>query len=226
MRAQNLLNERLAAKYPIPLDSYVRMACRVGIARSVIYSCRHRGRIVVGRRARIRVARSARIDLSSRSILVLGLAHELDLPSSIVVEPGGTLRIDGIVQIMRGTAVTVNWGGMLSIGGGTYLNDGCLVHCAGRMTIGRDCAVAWRCTLTDTDVHVLERRDVPAGPGHLEIGDRCWIGAGTTVLKNTTIGDGAVIAAESLVTRDVPGAALAAGSPAAVVDTQVRWRIR
>jgi acetyltransferase-like isoleucine patch superfamily enzyme len=54
----------------------------------------------------------------------------------------------------------------------------------------------------------------------IAIGCNVWIGARVTVLKGVRVGDGAIIGAGSVVTRDVPSQAIAAGVPAAVV----RWR--
>lgn len=51
----------------------------------------------------------------------------------------------------------------------------------------------------------------------VDIGDDVWIGFGSIVLTNTTIGRGAIIAAGSVVTKDVPPYAIAAGVPARVV---------
>jgi acetyltransferase-like isoleucine patch superfamily enzyme len=51
----------------------------------------------------------------------------------------------------------------------------------------------------------------------IEIGANVWIGARVTVLKGVRVGDGAVIAAGSLVTNDVPSMTVAAGAPAQVV---------
>ncbi len=55
------------------------------------------------------------------------------------------------------------------------------------------------------------------------IGDWVWIGCRATVLKGVTIGDGAVVAAGSVVTRDVPPAALVGGNPARVLRERVTW---
>lgn len=55
------------------------------------------------------------------------------------------------------------------------------------------------------------------------IGDHIWIGARTNVLNGVTVGDGAVVAAGSLVTRDVPPRALVGGVPARVLREDVDW---
>ncbi len=54
-------------------------------------------------------------------------------------------------------------------------------------------------------------------PGHIIIGRNVWIGANVTVLPGVTIGDNAVVAAASVVTKDVRAGTVVVGSPARVV---------
>ncbi|MGO2048604.1 MAG: DapH/DapD/GlmU-related protein, partial [Brachybacterium tyrofermentans] len=56
-------------------------------------------------------------------------------------------------------------------------------------------------------------------PAPVTIGNNVWIGANVTILPGVTIGDDAVIAAASVVTKDVPAKALVVGSPARVIRT-------
>ena len=49
------------------------------------------------------------------------------------------------------------------------------------------------------------------------------MGCNVLILKGITVGDGAVIAAGSVVTRDVPAGALVAGNPAKVIRENVKW---
>ncbi len=53
--------------------------------------------------------------------------------------------------------------------------------------------------------------------GDINIGNDVWLGFNTTILSGVTIGDGAVIGANSLVTKDIPPYAIAAGQPARVI---------
>lgn len=57
----------------------------------------------------------------------------------------------------------------------------------------------------------------PHSKGDVIIGNDVWIGMGATILSGVTIGDGAVIAAHSLVTKDVPPYAIAGGNPARII---------
>lgn len=66
--------------------------------------------------------------------------------------------------------------------------------------------------------HPLEpsrRGDIVPAPVH--IGKGAWIGANATILPGVTVGDGAVVAAASVVTRDVPAGTVVVGSPARVL---------
>lgn len=49
------------------------------------------------------------------------------------------------------------------------------------------------------------------------IGDDCWIGGTVTILPGVTIGEGCTIAANAVVTKDIPAWSVAMGAPAKVV---------
>ena len=55
--------------------------------------------------------------------------------------------------------------------------------------------------------------------GCIEIGDNVFIGAGTSILSNVRIGSNVIIAAESVVTKDIPSNSVVAGVPARVIET-------
>ena len=53
------------------------------------------------------------------------------------------------------------------------------------------------------------------------IGENCWIGRNVSIMKGVHIGDNTVIAANSVVTKDIPANCIAAGNPAKVVKTEI-----
>lgn len=91
--------------------------------------------------------------------------------------------------------------------------------------IGRYAMLAPNCIVVDSDFHAHwppERRHLDPGYEHdapVTIGAHAWIGLNCIILKGVTIGEGAMIAAGSVVTRDVPPGTLAAGVPARVIKT-------
>ena len=74
----------------------------------------------------------------------------------------------------------------------------------------------------DRDYHKLESETEVYKP--VTIGNHVWIGCRCLILKGVTIGDGAVVAAGSVVTRDVPGGALVGGNPAKIIKEKVTWK--
>ena len=97
--------------------------------------------------------------------------------------------------------------------------SGTVLGAAESIVLGDRVVCGANVTITDTDWHGTrpeERRDAGKS-APVEIGDDVWIGLNALVLKGVRIGQGAVIAAGSVVTRDVPEGVIAAGNPAVVV---------
>lgn len=112
-------------------------------------------------------------------------------------------------------------GGTLEIGERTFINYGSSIAASDRVTIGAFCLLGTYTLVMDNAFHRLEperRMERPTSePVVLE--DNVWLGARAIVLPGVTIGSGSVIAAGSVVTRDIPPRHLAAGVPARIVRT-------
>lgn len=121
----------------------------------------------------------------------------------------------------------------LSIGSRSYIGSSTLI-CYQNIKIGDDVIISWGSTIVDHDSHSLDwehrKNDVQDWKlGHknwdcvqvapVVIKDRVWIGFGASVLKGVTIEEGAVVAANAVVTKDVPAYTVVAGNPAKVVKT-------
>jgi acetyltransferase-like isoleucine patch superfamily enzyme len=88
--------------------------------------------------------------------------------------------------------------------------------------IGNRVLVGGNASIVDTDFHPLtpegRRDDINAGTSRpIEIGDDVFIGMNSLILKGVTVGDGSVVGAGSVVSRDVPPHTIVAGNPATVV---------
>lgn len=97
--------------------------------------------------------------------------------------------------------------------------SGTVIAAAQSITIGDRVLCGVNSAIMDTDWHGLHpaERATRGKCAPILIEDDVWIGAGVLVLKGVTIGRGTVVAAESVVTRSLPPAVIAAGNPARVI---------
>ena len=206
-----------------PLSFYTELALRCSLVKTAWYSIRFRGVVAVGRGSRVRVHRSAHVALAPGSTLVIGMAHDTPAGAVLRMRPRSRLEVDGRVQVMRGCAVTVGYDATLSVGAGTFLNDGSAVWCDSATAIGPGCAISWGVRILDSDRHRLIRDGEPSPDAPVRIGQGCWIGANALIMKGTQLGDGSVVAAGAVVTSTVPPRSLVAGVPARVTRENVTW---
>lgn len=105
----------------------------------------------------------------------------------------------------------------LEIGNHTFVGRGVEFDVLGKVSIGEHTLIAPRCFITDHAHGVapgLRMDQQPAAAMEVKIGSDVWLGAGTVVLPGVTIGDGAVVGANSVVTADVEPMSVVAGAPA------------
>lgn len=104
------------------------------------------------------------------------------------------------------------------IGDNFYCNNN--AHLLGNITIGRDVLVGPKVIMwsrnhriaKDEIIKTQVSQDIP-----ITIGNDVWIASGAIILYGVTIGDGAVVGAGSVVTKDVPAYTVVAGNPARVI---------
>ena len=97
-------------------------------------------------------------------------------------------------------------GGILEIGDRTSLNRDVTIICRNRITIGKSCLIAPKVMMFDHD-HYYDSEQIISSEfknGEIVIGNNCWIGSGSIILKNTHIGDGTVIGAGCIVKGNIP----------------------
>lgn len=123
------------------------------------------------------------------------------------------IRIVGRPSVFGGQMIN---GRNLLIEPGCFINRSCYFDLTGHVHIGKGAVIGHGVTFV-TAVHEMgppERRSGPVTAGKIFVGDGAWIAANVTVLPNVTIGKGSIIAAGSVVNRDVPENSLYGGVPA------------
>jgi maltose O-acetyltransferase len=109
-----------------------------------------------------------------------------------------------------------DYGKFIRLGRGVFMNFGCIILDCALVTIG-DRTMFGPGVHLYTATHPLDRQQRSAGLEYalpITIGCDVWLGGRVTVCPGVHIGDGAVIAAGSVVTRDVPSGAVVGGNPA------------
>lgn len=112
----------------------------------------------------------------------------------------------------------------ITIGSNCLLRDGIHITAIGTITIGDNLLTGTNVLITDNahsgedkEAMALSPKDRPlTSKGAITIGDNVWIGNNACIMPCVTIGDGAIIGANSVVTHDVPAYSVAAGVPAKV----------
>lgn len=158
-----------------------------------------------------------------------------------MVEPDSRLYLKvGERTMMNAQIIFESRNGVVQIGKRSYIGSGTQIICRNKITIGDDVTIAWGVMIYDHNSHSLDWRqrakvveqfyvsygasrcyedldwtDVTSAP--ISIGDRAWIGFDAVILKGVNVGEGAIIAARSVVTRDVEPYTVVAGNPAVVV---------
>ena len=155
-------------------------------------------------------------------------AKELLHDYNVMTRPGDMAARDRIIRELLGKAgkdvfITqpfyCDYGTYIEVGDYFYTNFNCTILDAGGVKIGNNVLLAPNVGLY-TVGHPLDaglRNQAWEDAKPITIGNNVWIGAHSIILGGVSIGDDCVIAAGSLVTKDIPAGSLAMGSPCKVV---------
>lgn len=123
-------------------------------------------------------------------------------------------------------------GGFIRIGSKSVLGEEITFSTYEEISIGRECVIADRVMFIDFD-HIVADVETPIRKQGLyskpvRVGNNVWIGYGACILRGVTVGDGAVIGTNAVVTKDVPANAIVGGVPARMLrmrdePQRLRW---
>ena len=110
-----------------------------------------------------------------------------------------------------------DFGKNIHIGQRVFINSGCKMQDQGGIYIGNDVLIGHNaCLLTlNHEMEPENRADMHPKPIHIE--DKVWLGSNVTVLPGVTIGEGAIVAAGAVVTKDVDSNTIVGGVPAKII---------
>lgn len=175
----------------------------------------------------ININKSANIIINDNGYLninMLNIKHSRITPCNLWMEGNSEIICSGF-DMYEGASIVVLQDAKLTLGHNSYMNQS-LIQCANNISIGDDCAIAGDVLIQDTDFHpTFDEFGNPRPVSKpIVIGNHVWICAHSIILKGVHIGDGAIIAAGAIVTKDVPAHCMVAGNPAVVKKENVIWK--
>jgi acetyltransferase-like isoleucine patch superfamily enzyme len=165
-------------------------------------------------------------------------SRKLNVGNSFVMERGSELNCKSLNGIHIGDRVTIGsyaiirpsniYGGDigdgLTIGNDSNIGPYSYIGCSGQITIGNNVMISPRVGMyaenhNFTSIEIPMKQQGVTRKG-ITIKDDCWIASNTIILAGVTIGEGCVVGAGSVVTKDVPPFSVVVGNPAIVVKSR------
>ena len=135
------------------------------------------------------------------------------------------MHITGHATLFEGASIIIFENGVLEIGDNVNIRK-CTIQCASHIKIGNFCRIAIDVLIQDTNFHQTNALNGKESFGDVILEDYVWVCPRATILKGVTIGEGSIVAAGAVVTKDVPANCMVAGVPARVVKTDIRSWLR
>lgn len=154
--------------------------------------------------------------------LTLGSMHQRGFGRStlLLMSEYSELHVKGGFSCHYGCDIQIFEGGKLYLGSG-FINADTKIRCRNKIVIGDGVAISHNILIIDCNGHNLDGKEDVGKPIH--IGNHVWIGSKCMILKGVTIGDNSVIAAGTIVTKDVPPNVLYGGNPGRIIRENCTW---
>ncbi len=140
----------------------------------------------------------------------------------------GTFIINGSFETGNDFNLQILNRAIFSIGNGSYLGSQTKIICTNKITVGHGFRFGYESQMTDSNYHYtidLETNTINRYNGEVLIGDYCWVGNRTTVMKGTITPDFLIVASNSLLNKDytqfIPQKSLIGGSPARLLRKNI-----
>lgn len=205
---------------------YLKLILKISILKSIYYSLKFRGKVFVGKKTSFKIYKNARINFIDRtSSLYVGVYFDTNDFTSLILHENANLTVGKSVWIHKGCKIIVRKTAKLLINNDSFINERSIVDSRNFISIGKKVAIGWQSIITDSDHHnlYLDNKCINK-PGKIEIDDNVWVGARVIILKNVKISKEVVVAAGTIVTKNLTrGRCLYGANPIRVIKERITW---
>lgn len=181
-----------------------------------------KSKLICLKKSNFQLAKSSKIVLHGTLMFSDNNINGSTRQSNLRMDNNSLLEVKKSFSVYYGADIILFKDAKLSLGSG-FFNSNIKIRCHKNIEIGEDVAFSHDVTIMDSDGHKgLWEGYEKTKP--IKIGNHVWIGTKVTILKGVTIGDNTIIAAGSVVTKDVPNNTVVAGVPAKVIKTNINWK--
>ncbi len=169
------------------------------------------------------------VKFNPKKVTLNGLTYvQIDNNTEVIIGDGFIINSGVIAGIdnSSGSKIVVTKGARLNLGKNSGMTN-TIIQCHDSITIGDYVNIGAGCLIMDTNFHSTNwenrldrKKDVlDAKTAPVKIGDVCFIGTRSIICKGVTIGDHSMIAAGSVVVKDVPANEIWGGNPAQFIKS-------
>ena len=161
-----------------------------------------------------------------RKVRLNGFCVVFPFPGSVIKLGRGVINssfTSNMLGLWQRSIMVARYGGIIEIGDGFGIS-GSTIYSTESITIGKNATIGANCKIIDNDFHPLdpEQRRLNLNEEHTKrapivIGDNCFIGMNSIILKGTTLGNNVVVGAGSVVHGTFPDNCIIAGNPARII---------
>lgn len=161
-------------------------------------------------------------DLQSMTVFIFN-----KVPGKKYIKMGDNCCVRGTIILYRDSSEVV-------LGNNVYIGPGTYIECAEKVAIGSHVLISMNCHIIDTNshsLHSIDRRDDAiewqkgliykdwsvVKSSQILIGDNCWVGLRSIIMKGVQLGGGTIVAAGSVVTKSTDSFDVIAGNPAVFI---------
>ncbi|WP_375239914.1 acyltransferase [Aurantibacter sp.] len=175
-----------------------------------------------------------------RNISVIGKGCHFGKYARLECDSKSTIKIGNNVML-HGRLIS-KFGGIIQVGDYTSIRSNVIIGAIEKITIGNNVIFSNDIIIYDNNNHPVHPNDriklIESGWGskfwswkyssssEVQIGNNVWIGQNSRILKGVKIGDNSIVAAGSIVTKNVPENSIVAGNPAKTVKTDLNREIK